>query len=211
MEFAVNHGCCLWLLGSRRMLLFYLFSRLDDRNWNLEFSLHPVSIIFNLQSRRCLQVIQKEATERLQAFQQSFAKVRSGKSRPYWRFALANAMLLQARNSEGPFLMCAEEDRFFFFGGGQVEISLQKLHLFPVKSDILSSGSWGGDHLSLLFPIASKWICQNIKLDYLQNHIFSYHIFNWPPIHINHSLPEGFAFGEEPKCCKGMWEQDHLL
>eukprot|EP00434_Breviolum_minutum_P013132 symbB.v1.2.011574.t1/scaffold781.1/size163279/8 len=36
-----------------------------------------------------LEVIQKEATERLQAFQETFAK---------------------ARNSEGPFLMCAEED-----------------------------------------------------------------------------------------------------
>jgi len=89
-----------------------------------------------------LQVIQKEATERLQAFQESFAKVRSGKSRPYWRFALANAMLLQARNSEGPFLMCAEEDRFYFiFFWGEVEISLQKLHLFPVGCDILSGSS----------------------------------------------------------------------
>lgn len=81
----------------------------------------------------------------------------------------------------GPFL-------FYFFLGGEVEISLQKLHLFPVGCDILSGSSWGGDHLSLLFPISSKWICQNIKLDYLQNHIFSYHIFNWPPIQ-HQSLP----------------------
>lgn len=84
----------------------------------------------------------------------------------------------------GPFL--------FFFWGGQVEISLQKLHLFPVKSDILSSGSWGGDHLSLLFPISSKWTCQNIKLDYLQNHIFSYHIFQLTP-DSHQSLPKNLG------------------
>jgi len=47
------------------------------------------------------------------------------------------------------------------------------------------------------FARTSNWTIYKI--------IYFHIIFSTDPrFNINHSLPEGFAFGEEPKCRKGM-------